>query len=162
MYCWNLYLYEFQRQAKRLRMLHIKKLYCNEFFRLHTFLHMFSFLGVWPTWCLSGIYLRMHVHKQNAYLWSVVRLFQSFKKLFLLVLNTLSVKTDLLSSRNKIKKQRSDIVCILLGISPASVWVLPTFRNPLSVPSSRTGNLPTFRNPLSVPSSRAGSIYSQL
>ena len=31
-----------------------------------------------------------------------------------------------------------NIVCVLLGISPASVWVLPTFLNPLSVPSSRT------------------------
>ena len=30
-------------------------------------------------------------------------------------------------------------VCVLLGISPASVWTLPTFRNPLSVPSSRAG-----------------------
>ena len=32
-----------------------------------------------------------------------------------------------------------NIVCILLGISPASDCSLPTFRNPLSVPSSRTG-----------------------
>ena len=31
------------------------------------------------------------------------------------------------------------IVCILLGISPASDCCLPTFRNPLSVPSSRAG-----------------------
>ena len=31
------------------------------------------------------------------------------------------------------------IVCILLGISPASECGLPTFRNPLSVPSSRAG-----------------------
>ena len=31
------------------------------------------------------------------------------------------------------------IVCILLGISPASDCGLPTFRNPLSVPSSRAG-----------------------
>ena len=30
-------------------------------------------------------------------------------------------------------------VCVLLGISPASVWTLPTFQNPLSVPSSRAG-----------------------
>ena len=30
-----------------------------------------------------------------------------------------------------------NIVCILLGISPASDCGLPTFRNPLSVPSSR-------------------------
>ena len=30
-------------------------------------------------------------------------------------------------------------VCILLGISPASDCGLPTFRNPLSVPSSRAG-----------------------
>ena len=32
-----------------------------------------------------------------------------------------------------------DIVCILLGISPASDCGLPTFRNTLSVPSSRAG-----------------------
>ena len=31
------------------------------------------------------------------------------------------------------------LVCILLGISPASDCGLPTFRNPLSVPSSRAG-----------------------
>ena len=31
------------------------------------------------------------------------------------------------------------LVCILLGISPASDCSLPTFRNPLSVPSSRAG-----------------------
>ena len=31
------------------------------------------------------------------------------------------------------------VVCILLGISPASDCGLPTFRNPLSVPSSRAG-----------------------
>ena len=31
------------------------------------------------------------------------------------------------------------VVCILLGISPASDFSLPTFRNPLSVPSSRAG-----------------------
>jgi len=32
-----------------------------------------------------------------------------------------------------------NIVCILLGNSPASDCGLPTFRNPLSVPSSRAG-----------------------
>ena len=32
-----------------------------------------------------------------------------------------------------------NIVCILLGISPASDCGLPTFQNPLSVPSSRAG-----------------------
>ena len=32
-----------------------------------------------------------------------------------------------------------DNVCILLGISPASDCSLPTFRNPLSVPSTRAG-----------------------
>ena len=32
-----------------------------------------------------------------------------------------------------------DVVCILLSISPASYCCLPTFRNPLSVPSSRAG-----------------------
>ena len=32
-----------------------------------------------------------------------------------------------------------NIVCILLGISPAFDCGLPTFRNPLSVPSSRAG-----------------------
>ena len=32
-----------------------------------------------------------------------------------------------------------NIVCILLGISLASDCGLPTFRNPLSVPSSRAG-----------------------
>jgi hypothetical protein len=31
------------------------------------------------------------------------------------------------------------IICILWGISPASDCGLPTFRNPLSVPSSRAG-----------------------
>jgi hypothetical protein len=31
------------------------------------------------------------------------------------------------------------IVCVLLGISPASDCDLPTFRNPLSVPSSNAG-----------------------
>ena len=31
------------------------------------------------------------------------------------------------------------ILCILLGISPASDCGLSTFRNPLSVPSSRAG-----------------------
>jgi hypothetical protein len=31
------------------------------------------------------------------------------------------------------------IVCVLLGISPASDCDLPTFRNPLSVPSSKAG-----------------------
>ena len=33
----------------------------------------------------------------------------------------------------------TNLVCILLGISPASDCGLPTFRNPLSVPSSRAG-----------------------
>jgi hypothetical protein len=32
-----------------------------------------------------------------------------------------------------------NIVCVLLGISPASDSDLPTFRNPLSVPSSKAG-----------------------
>ena len=32
-----------------------------------------------------------------------------------------------------------NIVYVLLDISPASVWGLPTFRNPLSVPSSKAG-----------------------
>jgi hypothetical protein len=32
-----------------------------------------------------------------------------------------------------------NIVCVLLGISPASDCDLPTFRNPLSVPSSKAG-----------------------
>ena len=31
------------------------------------------------------------------------------------------------------------LVCILLGISPASDYGLPTFRNTLSVPSSKAG-----------------------
>jgi hypothetical protein len=31
------------------------------------------------------------------------------------------------------------IVCVLLGTSPASDCDLPTFRNPLSVPSSKAG-----------------------
>jgi hypothetical protein len=34
---------------------------------------------------------------------------------------------------------RTVIVCVLLGISPASDCDLPTFRNPLSVPSSKAG-----------------------
>ena len=32
-----------------------------------------------------------------------------------------------------------NIVCILLGISPASDYGLPTFRNTLSIPSSKAG-----------------------
>ena len=32
-----------------------------------------------------------------------------------------------------------DFFCILLGISPASDYGLPTFRNTLSVPSSKAG-----------------------
>ena len=36
-------------------------------------------------------------------------------------------------------KRLNIFVCILLGISPASDCGLPTFRNPLSVPSSRAG-----------------------
>ena len=31
------------------------------------------------------------------------------------------------------------LLCILLGVSPASDCCMPTFRNPLSVPSSRAG-----------------------
>ena len=32
-----------------------------------------------------------------------------------------------------------NLVCILLGVSPASDYGLPTFRNTLSVPSSKAG-----------------------
>ena len=32
-----------------------------------------------------------------------------------------------------------NLLCILLGVSPASDCCMPTFRNPLSVPSSRAG-----------------------
>jgi len=39
-------------------------------------------------------------------------------------------------------------VCILLGISPASEFGLPTFRNPLSVPSSRAGCKVLYTQPL--------------
>ena len=31
------------------------------------------------------------------------------------------------------------LLCIILGVSPASDCCIPTFRNPLSVPSSRAG-----------------------
>jgi hypothetical protein len=49
-----------------------------------------------------------------------------------------------------------NIVYVLLGISPASDCVLPTFRNPLLGTSSKAGcGLPTFRNHLSGPCSRA-------
>ena len=41
-----------------------------------------------------------------------------------------------------------NIVCILLGISPASDCCLPTFRNPLSVPSSRAGCIVLYIQPL--------------
>jgi hypothetical protein len=55
-----------------------------------------------------------------------------------LVQNLLS--SSLLSKNIKIKIYRTIIfVCILLGISPASDCDLPTFRNPLSVPSSKAG-----------------------
>ena len=40
---------------------------------------------------------------------------------------------------DKIYKSWIEVVCILLGISLASDCGLPTFRNPLSVPSSRAG-----------------------
>ena len=36
-------------------------------------------------------------------------------------------------------KVEHNVVCILLGISPASDYGLPTFRNTLSVPSSKAG-----------------------
>ena len=36
-------------------------------------------------------------------------------------------------------KKAGDIVYILLGISPASNCSWPTFRNPVSVPSSKAG-----------------------
>ena len=42
-------------------------------------------------------------------------------------------------SSNTVSKERKNLVCILLGISPASDCGLPTFRNPLSVPSLRAG-----------------------
>ena len=53
-------------------------------------------------------------------------------------------------------------VCILLGISLASDCGLPTFRNPLSVPSSRTGCKVVchcFPPPLDVPTFAARCLY---
>jgi hypothetical protein len=41
-----------------------------------------------------------------------------------------------------------NIVCILLGISPAADCDLPTFRNPLSVPSSKAGCRILYTQPL--------------
>ena len=41
-----------------------------------------------------------------------------------------------------------NLVCILLGISPASDCGLPMFRNPLSVPSSRAGRKVLYIQPL--------------
>ena len=84
--------------------------------------------------------------------------------------NTLHKKWDNIILDFKLSPCFESCVCILLGISPASDCGLQTFRNPLSVPSSRAGckvwsmgispasdcGLPTFRNPPSVPSSRAG------
>jgi hypothetical protein len=43
------------------------------------------------------------------------------------------------------------LVCILLGISPASNFGKPTFRNPVSVPSSRAGCSSSYFVPASVP-----------
>jgi hypothetical protein len=55
------------------------------------------------------------------------------------------------------------LVCILLGISPASDCGLPTFRNPLSVPSSRAGCETDrgFRN-VGKPHSDAGEIPKRI
>ena len=54
-------------------------------------------------------------------------------------------------------------VCILLGISPASDCGLPTFRNPLSVPSSRDedGTDRGFRN-VGIQQSDAGEIPKRI
>jgi hypothetical protein len=41
-----------------------------------------------------------------------------------------------------------NIICILLGISPASDCDLPTFRNPLSVPPSKVGCRVLYIQPL--------------
>ena len=40
---------------------------------------------------------------------------------------------------NRICEHQNLLVYVLLGISPASDCGLPTFRNPLSVPSSKAG-----------------------
>jgi hypothetical protein len=45
----------------------------------------------------------------------------------------------LIASAEKFPAVRSYVVRVLLGISPASDCDLPTFRNPLSVPSSKAG-----------------------
>ena len=39
----------------------------------------------------------------------------------------------------KMEQTIDHLLCILLGVSPASDSCMPTFRNPLSVPSSRAG-----------------------
>jgi hypothetical protein len=44
-----------------------------------------------------------------------------------------------LSAFVKLRKETISFVCILLGISPASDYDLPTFRNSLSVPYSKAG-----------------------
>ena len=41
-----------------------------------------------------------------------------------------------------------NLLCILLGVSPASDCCMPTFRNPLSVPSSRAGCKVLYIQPL--------------
>jgi hypothetical protein len=45
-------------------------------------------------------------------------------------------------SRTELHSSWTYCVCILLGISPASNFGKPTFRNPVSVPSSRAGEIP--------------------
>ena len=49
--------------------------------------------------------------------------------------NSSSISTFLISNFRRVL----NLVCILLGISPASDFGLPTFRNTLSVPSSKAG-----------------------
>jgi hypothetical protein len=90
----------------------LQKTYCNEFFMLHTFPLMLVSLGVTYV-ILEWNLFRMHVHTQNACLWSAVRLCHSFKTCFSLAPNTPSVKTHSLFLRNKIKYQRFDTLSAL-------------------------------------------------
>ena len=57
---------------------------------------------------------------------------------------------------------KKGLVCILLGISPASDCCMPTFRNTLSVPSSyEDGTDRVFRN-VSIQQSDAGEIPKRI
>ena len=47
-----------------------------------------------------------------------------------------------------------NVVCFLLGNSPASEFYMPTFRNTVSVPSSQAGRYPPMKMEQSVPKRR--------